>query len=184
MGSLKWLWAFVDLLLALVGILGVVVFALAVSVNPKTKASEETVPPPGDMMVCAFWTGNHDVDLWGDAPGQKIATGYSAKNGKVLDLVRDDLGTDNTPNRTECQFARGLPDGRYVFNIHGYSIVDKSVNVRIEIRAGEGLPLLLGTDMELRQKQERTVAQFRMAGGSVVPGSVNQVFVALRSAKK
>lgn len=184
MGGLKWLWAFVDLLLALVGILGVVVYALAVSVNPPTKAATEAVPPPGDMMVCIFWTGNHDVDLWATAPGQDIATGYSHKNGKVFDLVRDDLGTDNTPNRTECQFARGLPDGRYVVNIHGYAIKDPTVKVRVEIRLGDGLPLFLGADMELRPKQERTVAQFRLAGGKVVDGSVNEVYVPLRSAGK
>ena len=184
MGGLKWLWAFVDLLLALVGILGVVVFALAVSVNPPTKAATETVPPPGDMMVCIFWTGNHDVDLWALAPGQPIATGYAAKNGKVFDLVRDDLGADNTPNRTECQFARGLPDGRYVVDIHGYKVTQQTVKVRVEIRLGDGLPLFLGADMELRQAQERTVAQFRLVDGKVVLGSVNQIYVPLRSATK
>jgi hypothetical protein len=85
----------------------------------------------------------------------------------------------------ECQFARGLPDGRWVFNAHGYSITQPEVMVHAEIRLGDetGYHLLLERDMTIKQAQERTIAQFRLAGGKVVPGSVNEVAMPLRSAQ-
>jgi hypothetical protein len=172
-------------------ILAVIVVIVLTQVNPKTKPSEESTKPPGDIMVCIFWQGAHDVDLWGDAPGQSKATGYAHKNGEVLDLVRDDLGKnrDNfgreTLQSTECQFARGLPDGRWVFNIHGYAINAPEVSVHAEIRLGGeyGFNLLLERDLTIKQKQERTIAQFQLRDGKVVPGSVNEVYVPLRSAQ-
>lgn len=175
-----------DLLMnMLLGLTALVVLVLA-QINPVAKPSTETVPPPGDMMICMTWQGRNDLDLWATAPGQDIATGYSHKGGKVLDLVRDDLGSDDKePVKQECQFARGLPDGRYVVNVHAYAITEPTVTVRVEIRMGDGLPLLFpASTLELRPKQERTVAQFRLAGGKVVDGSMNSVFVPLRSAVK
>lgn len=165
-------------------ILAAIIVIFLSQVNPKTKPSEESTKPPGDIMVCISWSGGDDVDLWGGAPGQKKATGYANKNGDVLDLVRDDLGKDaNTRPRTECQFARGLPDGRWAFNLHGYHI-NSEVLVHAEIRLGGefGFSLLLERDLTIKQAQERTIAQFQLAGGKVVPGSVNEVYVPLRSA--
>lgn len=166
-------------------ILTAVIVIVLTQVNPKAKPTEETAKPPGDLMVCISWAGNDDVDLWGTAPGQKIATGYANKNGEVLDLVRDDLGKDALSHpRLECEFARGLPDGRWVFNVHGFSINDPEVTVHAEIRLGDkfGYHLLLERDLTIKHKQERTIAQFVLQGGKVVSGSVNEVFVPLRSA--
>lgn len=167
-------------------ILAVLVVIMMTQVNPKAKPSEQTAKPPGDIMICISWQGGSDVDLWGTAPGQKIATGYANKNGEVLDLVRDDLGKDaNTRPRAECQFARGLPDGRWVFNLHGYHIIEPEVMVHAEIRLGGdgGFTLLLERDMTIKQAQERTIAQFQLRDGKLVPGSVNEVYVPLRSAQ-
>ncbi|TGQ11242.1 hypothetical protein EN858_15080 [Mesorhizobium sp. M4B.F.Ca.ET.215.01.1.1] len=175
-----------DLLMnMLLGLTALVVLVLA-QINPIAKNNPDSTKPPGDIMVCIFWQGGHDVDLWGGDPKDKKAVGYSNKNGEVLDLVRDDIGKDAlTRPRTECQFARGLPDGRWVFNIHGFSITQPEVMVHAEIRLGGefGFSLLLERDLTIKQRQERTIAQFRLAGGKVVPGSVNEVFVPLRSAQ-
>lgn len=168
-------------------LLATVIVIVLTQVNPKAKPTEESAKPPGDIMVCISWQGNSDVDLWGTAPGQKKATGYSHKNAETLDLVRDDLGKDaNTRPRVECQFARGLPDGRWAFNLHGYHIVDKEVMVHAEIRLGGeyGYSLLLERDLTIKQAQERTIAQFRLSGGDVVQGSANETFVPLRSASQ
>jgi hypothetical protein len=167
-------------------ILTAVIVIVLTQVNPKAKPTEESAKPPGDIMVCISWAGNNDVDLWGTAPGQTKATGYANKNGEVLDLVRDDLGKDALSRpRIECQFARGLPDGRWVFNVHGYSITDPEVMVHAEIRLGDelGYHLLLERDLAIKQKGERTIAQFRLANGKIVPGSVNEVAVPLRNAQ-
>ncbi|RTL72364.1 MAG: hypothetical protein EKK41_05070 [Hyphomicrobiales bacterium] len=169
----------------LLGLTALIVLVLA-QINPIAKNNPDSTKPPGDLMVCISWAGNNDVDLWGTAPGQKIATGYANKNGEVLDLVRDDLGKDALSRpRLECQFARGLPDGRWVFNLHGFSINDPEVAVHVEIRLGDafGYHLLLERDLTIKHKQERTIAQFQLRDGKVVPGSVNEVFVPLRSAQ-
>jgi hypothetical protein len=168
----------------LLGLIALVVLVIA-QINPVAKNNPDATKPPGDLMVCISWAGNNDVDLWGTAPGQKIATGYANKNGEVLDLVRDDLGKDALSRpRLECQFARGLPDGRWVFNLHGFSINEAEVMVHAEIRLGDefGYHLLLERDLTIKHKSERTIAQFQLSGGKVVPGSVNEVFVPLRSA--
>jgi hypothetical protein len=180
-----WLWAFVDVLLVLTFVQSAFNFLALPQINPPTKPSEESAKPPGDIMVCISWQGQSDVDLWGTAPGQKVATGYANKNGETLDLVRDDLGKDaNTRPRSECQFARGLPDGRWAFNLHGYHIVDPEVMVHAEIRLGGegGFTLLLERDLTIRQGGERTIAQFELSGGHVVQDSVNETFRPLRSA--
>jgi hypothetical protein len=169
----------------LLGLTALVVLVLA-QINPVAKNNPDSTKPPGDIMVCISWAGGSDVDLWGTAPGQDKATGYANKNGEVLDLVRDDLGKDaNTRPRSECQFARGLPDGRWVFNLHGYHIVDPDVMVHAEIRLGGefGFSLLLERDLTIKQGQERTIAQFRLSAGRVVPSSANEVAVPLRSAQ-
>jgi len=169
-----------DLLMnMLLGLTALVVLVLA-QINPIAKNNPDSTKPPGDIMVCISWQGNNDVDLWGAAPGQSKNVGYSNKNGDVLDLVRDDLGKDATTRpRMECQFARGLPDGRWVFNAHGYSITQPEVMVHAEIRLGDEIE----RDLTIKQAQERTISQFRLAGGKVVPGSVNEVAVPLRSAQ-
>ncbi len=182
----KWPFGQIDILYSFVGLLLAILFFALQSMNPPAKNNPDSAKPPGDLMVCISWTGDNDVDLWGTAPGQKKATGYSNKNGETLDLVRDDLGKDAvTRPRVECQFARGLPDGRWIFNLHGYHIIDKEVMVHAEIRLGgeNGFSLLLERDLTIKQAQERTIAQFRLSGGKVVPGSENEVFVPLRSAQ-
>lgn len=168
----------------LLGLTALVVLVLA-QINPLAKDSQDTVKPPGELMACIYWTGRNDVDIWGGSPDDPKGVGYARKNGETIDLVRDDLGLVDVPH-FECEFARQLPDGRFVFNAHGYSITDKSVSVHAEIRLGGagGFKLLYETTLDIRQKQERTIAQFRLADGKVVPDSLNTVFVPLRSAGK
>ncbi|MBZ9873062.1 hypothetical protein LB542_19635 [Mesorhizobium sp. BR1-1-9] len=184
MGASKWPFGYIDLLLSLTSLLFSMLFFVLLSVNPKAKTAEDSTKPPGQMMVCIYWQGHNDVDLWFRPPGQDKATGYSNKSDVVADLVRDDLGTDNVPH-FECQFARSLPDGRFVANIHGYAITEPEVTVHAEIRisGANGFELLLQRDLTLKQKQERTIAQFRLVDGEVVPGSENEVYEPLRSAK-
>lgn len=172
-----------DLLMnMLLGLTALVVLVLA-QINPIAKNNPDSTKAQGRMMVCIYWMGRDDVDLWGGSPDDKKAVGYSRKNGTTIDLVRDDLGTDNAPH-FECEYARTLPDGRWVFGVHGFSINDPSVSVKAEIRlAGEdGFQLLYEATLDIHPKQERTIAQFRLIDGKIVPGSLNTVFVPLRSA--
>lgn len=175
-----WLWTYADVLLLSFFGMCVLAFVALASINPKA-AAIETVKPPGQMMVCASWNGHHDADLWFRPAGQKKATGYSNKAGGVAALLLDDLGTDNIPH-IECQFASSLPDGLWVINVHGYAINEPTV--RVHVVAVMNGAKLIETNLDVRAKQERTVAQFRLAGGRVVPDSMNQVYVPLRSAGK
>jgi hypothetical protein len=178
-----WLYAFVDVLLVLTFVLASYAWLVLPQINPIAKDNPDSAKPPGQMMVCIYWQGHNDVDLWGGSPDDDKATGYSRKSGKTIDLVRDDLGVENAPH-FECEFARSLPDGRWAYNIHGYSIKDPEVAVHAEIRLGDefGYHLLLERDLTIKYKQERTIAQFQLRDGKVVPGSVNEVLVPLRSA--
>ena len=165
-----------DLLMAmLLGLTALVVLVLA-QINPVANDNQDSVKPPGSLMVCIYWSSNHnDIDLWGGSPDDSKATGYSRKSGKTIDLVRDDLGTDNVPH-FECEFARQLPDGLWAYNVHGYSLTDPVVSVHAEIRlggGGDGFKLIYETTLDIRQKAERTIAQFRLVGGKVVPDSLN-----------
>lgn len=175
-----WLWTYADVLLLSFFGMCVLAYVVLASVNPKA-AAVETTKPPGQMMVCASWIGHNDIDLWFRPAGQEKATGYSNKNGGIADLLLDDLGTKDIPH-VECQFASSLPDGQWVINTHGYAVLGKSVSVHVVTRMGS--TLLIETDLDIRQAQERTVAQFRLAGGKVVEGSMNSVYVPLRSAGK
>lgn len=180
----KWPFGQIDLLFSYVGLLLAILFFALMSMNPPAKKSQEdTTKPQGRLMVCIYWMGRDDVDLWGGSPDDQKAVGYSRKNGTSIDLVRDDLGTDNAPH-FECEYARQVPDGRWVFGIHGFSINDPSVSVKAEIRlAGDdGFQLLYEATLDIHQKQERTIAQFRLIDGKIVPGSLNTVFIPLRSA--
>lgn len=178
-----WLFAFVDTLLVLTFVLASYAWLVLPQINPIAKNNPDATKPPGQIMYCIYWQRHNDVDAWGKSPDDDKPVGYSRKSGKTIDLVHDDLGTDNVPH-FECEFARSLPDGRWVWNIHGYSITDPEVMVHAEIRIADefGYHLLLQRDLTIKQKQERTIAQFQLQGGKVVPGSVNEVYVPLRSA--
>jgi hypothetical protein len=182
-GHDDWPFGQIDLLLSFANLLLGILVILFVSMHPPVKNNPESAKPPGRMMVCIYWMGRDDVDLWGGSPDDAKAVGYSRKNGTTIDLVRDDLGTDNAPH-FECEYARTLPDGRWIFGIHGFSINDPSVPVKAEIRLGgdDGFQLLYEATLDIHQKQERTIAQFRLVGGKLVPDSLNTVFVPLRSA--
>lgn len=171
-----------DLLMnMLLGLTALVVLVLA-QINPVAKDNPQTIPPPGNIAVLMCWApGPTDVDLWLGAPGDK-SVGYSRKSGLVWALLRDDMGivNDVSPINCESGFARATPAGEFVVNIHGYSLPD-TMAVHIEVSLN-GM-LLVSTNMDLRPKQERTVVRFTLDGkGTIVPGSINQVYRGLRSA--
>lgn len=181
---------FRDILLSfLIGLVAITITLLSF-VNPKAKEAEAT-QSPGNMSITAAWTeGHHDCDLWVMGPGEAKAIGYSNRAGKLFNLLRDDLGEagDSMPLNYENAYSRGLPAGQYVINIHGYSIRDVAVQVSIEVRFGSpgaSPKLAFEETLTLVQGQERTVIAFRLDDkGNIVPGSVNRVYVPLRSAGK
>jgi hypothetical protein len=178
----KWLYAYVDMLLAYNFVLTAAVFFLMLNVNPIAK-DQEALSPPGTIAVQACWPeGPTDVDLWVFGPKDDKPVGYSRKSGPVWSLLFDDMGIVNDDGPTNCEdaFARSTPAGEYIINVHGYSIPGPlTVSVKISLNGS----LLDKTSLEIRPKQERTVIRFKLDGrGKLIPDSENRVFKAIRSA--
>jgi hypothetical protein len=171
-----------------VDFLFLMLLAFLILINPPTNPTEAIVDSPGNMMVTIAWpNGPIDVDLWVQGPGDDKGIGYSNRGGKTFNLLRDDLGSvgDSAPYNREDAFSRGLPEGEYVVNLHGYSLEGPiPVSVEVRLANADGATLLVKTNVTLRPKQELTVTRFRLnADGKVVNGSMGTVFKPLRSAK-
>jgi hypothetical protein len=107
--------------------------------NPPAKSSEADVQAPGNITVEIQWpnTLDADVDLWVQAPGDR-PVGYSNTNGKIFNLLRDDLGraNDMTDLNYEVAYSRGMPAGEYVVNVHLYrGISGVSIPVKVVVSA-------------------------------------------------
>lgn len=159
-------------------------------INPPT--AENDTRPPGNLIVSIVWPeGPVDVDLWTWSECEERPVGYSHLSGQCFSLLRDDLGTKNDgfPANFESAYSREVRPGRYVIGLHCYTCKSPPVPVTVEVRLanmdGGSSRVLLTTTVTLsRQGQEVTAVAFDLtADGSIVPGSVNSVFVPLRNAR-
>lgn len=136
-----------------------------------------------------FWTINDvDVDLWGEAPND-VPVGYSNKNGKYLNLLRDDLGYPyeafNGNIHFENMIGRTLQPGEYRFNAHMfYNRIDKwPVHVKfiLQIFTSTGSTNRIETEAILTYpKQEITLLHFKISDdGTIDRTSINNDFVSL-----
>lgn len=94
------------------GLVGLLVLLLVLVSPIVTKKTEN---PKGNIVVEIAWPECYsDVDLWVKAPND-LPVGYYRKNGKVFDLVRDDLGGGGEVSKAnyEVAFAKGAPPGKY-----------------------------------------------------------------------
>lgn len=181
------------ILLALLGFVAVVILLLPHVNPPKSKAADMTTP--GNVIVQIKWPDqiDADVDLWVLAPGDR-PVGYSAPQGLIFDLLRDDLGHfhDVTSANYEIAYSRGIPAGEYVVNVHMYRDVDGvwpvPVIAIVSVKNDPAKParqILVGKVNLVRENQEVTVFRFRLDDkGSLITSSVNQLFKELRNADK
>lgn len=155
---------------------------------------EPPVTKANDVSICTLavditWPdgNNADVDLWVQAPGDR-AVGYAAKDGKIFNLVRDDLGSlnDSTEHNFERACARGLPDGEYVVNVDLFSRNNEEGPVPVVVVVSAVNPAsalmaqLLTKTVTLKDKGEVTVFRFQMRKGEMVMGSINVIPKALK----
>src|SRR3972149_1809758 len=105
------------ILLALAGFVAIVLMVLP-HLTPPTKSEDSG--SPGNVSVEVRWpdSDSSDVDLWVQAPGDR-PVGYSAPNGRVFNLLRDDLGTDPYLGSLSMEppFTRRPPNGEYTINL-------------------------------------------------------------------
>ena len=184
-----------DNTLLMLGSFILMAFMMMALINPP-KPTETTAGTPlvGTMLVEILWADKIDVDidLWVQAPGDKII-GYSNKGGVIFNLLRDDLGRpgDTLDLNYEVAYTRGLPEGEYVINVHLYRLnaVTLPLDVKAKITVQDPQTKL---SREIAQKtitltkpgQELTVFRFRMdSKGNLVAGTMNDIQKPLRSAK-
>ncbi len=168
------------ILLALVGFVAIVIMLLP-HVKP-TQQDDEDHRAPGNMIVEMHWPTDmeYDVDLWVKAPNEH-PVGFWNLGGKTFNLLRDDLGRegDATEENYEIAYARGIPAGEYIINVHMYGRLPQgrqipvTVVVSVKQKLDETRQILKSEIMLRRWNQEETVFRFRMNhGGDLVDGSV------------
>ena len=169
---------------------GLCIMLLALVLLPHEPSRDSESTPIGNLVVEIRWPDGWatDVDLWCRAPGDR-PVGYSNKSGEVFNLIRDDLGNDGDLsglNFENC-ISRGAPDGEYVANVHLFSDQvkrDVPVDLVIRLEQANRSPRVLDTrQIVLRHAgQEITVIRLALEDGKLVPGSLHDTPVALRSA--
>lgn len=183
-----------DAIMASLGIMAAVVVFLLPHIN-EPKENEAEARSRGNVRVEIYWPNeiNADVDLWSEAPGDN-PVGYSNKNGRIFNLVRDDLGTYNdiSGQNFEVSFSRGIPDGDWTINIHLYRYGDSipiPVTVILTIQENDSANAK-GSPAEILHKieqlttvgQELTLVRFSTYNKKLVDGSINFVPKAIRAA--
>lgn len=177
-----------DLLLALF----VFFFAVAaIFMSDRRATTTTTAAPYAEVVVTLTWPDSidADLDLWVKGPNDR-PVGYSNSHGHVFDLLHDCLGHEDNPtgHNFEIAISRGVPDGHYAVNVQFYASNDRKMpvpaHVTATIRRPNGETRLWAKDVTLvMQGQELTVAQFDLAHGALVPGSINDLPIKLRSEK-
>ena len=175
------------IMLALLGFVALVVILLP-HINLPTEGQQD---PAGNLIINIDWGQglNADVDLWVRAPGQR-PVGYSNKNGRIFNLVRDDRGSlyDITSQNYEFVFSRGIIPGEYTINLHMYLNrqldefpITVSTTVTL-IKEGKIVLSLSSNDTLHNNGQEITVFRFQLTrDGELIPGTVHNIYQPLRS---
>lgn len=178
--------AFLDLLLGML-------MMVLLMVNPKAEESKEIINPPGNIIVTATWPeGESDVDLWIKGPTDEVPVGYSNKNSTLFDLLRDDLGEESDGSlgiNYENAYAKGMPDGEYIVNIHafGVKVFPLGVSVEIAVRPTYNRPTQVVALEKVRityPGQEITIIRFKVKDGHVDLGSIHKTPIQLRTGRK
>jgi len=190
--------AFRDIVFGLLGgFLAILIILILQPNNPElSSVAEDTRRDRGNVRVEIYWPDeyNADIDLWGLSPGLP-PVGYSNKNGVVLSLVRDDLGSyaDISGRNYEVMFSRGVPPGEWAFNIHWFGNAGNHPTVEVTAiitityddgaESKEKPTQIVQTKLNLvKIGQELTIVRFRLnADGTLDPDSLNHLYVPIRS---
>ena len=144
--------------------------------------------PPGHIIVEISWKPMTwtDIDLWVLSPNDSRPIGYSNQDGRGFNLLRDDLGStfDPLPENYENAYMRGIPDGEYIVNVHGFSDKQKALplevhcSVRIKNRKTT-TTIAKRTVLVTHVGQEITVFRFTLKDAAL-NGEVHEVPYGLR----
>jgi hypothetical protein len=181
--------------MASLGIMAAIVVFLLPHIN-EPKENQAEARARGNVRVEIYWPNeiNADIDLWSKAPGDN-PVGYSNKNGRIFNLVRDDLGTYNdiSGKNYEVSFSRGIPDGDWTINIHLYRNEGGNPPVPVTIiltiqehdtvnAKGSPAKIMHKTEQLTTVGQEVTLVRFSTYNRKLVDGSINFVPNMIRAA--
>jgi hypothetical protein len=177
-----------DAIMASLGIMAAIVVFLLPHIN-EPKENQAEARARGNVRIEIYWPNeiNADIDLWSKAPGDN-PVGYSNKNGRIFNLVRDDLGTYNdiSGKNYEVTFSRGIPDGDWTINIHLYRNESGNPPVPVTViltiqendtvnAKGSPAKILHKTEQLTTVGQEVTLVRFSTLNRKLVDGSINFV---------
>lgn len=211
-----------DMVMSMLGVMILIVVVLIFHLNPPGDKSESEDEPPGELIIEIRWPDERDIDidLWSMAPKEISAIGYSNMTGVTMNLLRDDLGhyLDNSksekgnfnqytqkPERKnsfstlnyENAYSRGLPEGKYTFNVHLFNSrevdggnrnletcvpVDFKASIKYNNNKGGTETILTTTNELCRIGEEKTIVSFIINDeGKVDPESINSLQTKIRS---
>lgn len=171
-------WMLRDFLIIVAGLFMLTTMMLLIQ-HKSRKSADGAVDSPGQLVVTVTWPeGDNDVDVWLTGPGEPHPVGFHAPNGRLWNLLRDDLGKDNDPmpGNFENAYTRGEPAGLYVVNVHCFRCATFPIPVTVELREkaedGTTVQIALAKVNLDHDKQEKTAFQFLVSGGKVGRDSV------------
>ena len=95
-----------------------IMFVLVLAETKQSTSTIETVK--GQVCAELSWPNDRDIDmdLWGKAPGERLAVGFSNMHSKRLNLYRDVLGWFNNPSHVnlEMMCSDTIVPGEWTFN--------------------------------------------------------------------
>lgn len=197
-----WLWAFVDLLLCMVGLFVALFIVAMLQMNPATKRG--TVDMPAEYVLRLTWPDKalDDIDMHLLLPNKKVVN-FSTKDVDYATLDRDDLGLVASNDlyvvngqlhtvfkNQEITTIRAIVPGTYVVNLHVYHASSMTMYAGEAIESAAKLPYkahvtlerlnphvttLIEVDVPLSREGEQVTAfQFTVnADGSVTDVRTN-----------
>jgi hypothetical protein len=186
-GSHNYWIPFADFLAGVLAIFLVVAILLTFHLTEAKKSRDADITSPGSIIVEIVWKEDVDVDLWIKSPDD-VPVGYSRKQGKYIDLLRDDLGRQYErigDHHEENAYARATPPGEWIINLHMFSNrADAPYPIHVDVvttiaqKGGDGKDASkkdIKTSVDLvTSGQEITVMRFRLdSDANLVVDSVN-----------
>lgn len=166
-----WLWAFVDLLLCMVGLFAALFIVTSLLVMPPAKKG--TVDMPAEFVLKMSWPDKafDDLDMHVMLPTGKVVN-FSSKDVDFATLDRDDLGLAGSDlyvkpggepvviyHNQEIITLRAIVPGRYVVNVHVYRAVNNVAYAGAALESTSPLPYKAHVSLEKLNPRVSTIVE-------------------------
>jgi len=164
-----WLWAFVDLLLCMVGLFVSLTVLNMLQINPAAKKA--AVDMPGEFVLRMTWPDHafDDIDMHVLLPTGKMVN-FQSKDVDFATLDRDDLGLAGGDlyhkpggeavavfKNMEITTLRAIVPGKYVVNLHVYRVSREVTYGGTQFIADPELPYKVHVELEKINPRVQTI---------------------------